>query len=217
MKSFRFWIIGLLILLMTGCSQQSNRAKGVYMLLDTSGTYAVELKKARLIINYLLGSLQPGDTLAVGRIDTGSFSEKDIVAKVTFDARPSVANNQKRAFKNKIDSFVTGVRQSSYTDISGGMLQAIEYLNESGSANKYILIFSDLQEELAKGYVRDVPFELSGFHIIALNVTKLRADNQDPKIYLARVGQWREKTEKGGGTWRVINDLERLDNILAKG
>jgi len=187
------------------------------MLLDTSGTYAVELKKARLIINYLLGTLQPGDTMAVGRIDTGSFSEKDIVAKVTFDARPSVANNQKRAFQNKVSTFVTGVRQSSYTDISGGMYQAIEYLNESGSGNKYILIFSDLQEELAKGYVRDVPLELSGFHIIALNVTKLRADNQDPKKYLARVEQWRGKAEKGGGTWRVINDLERLDNILAKG
>lgn len=217
MKHFRFWLIGFLILL-TGCSQQSNRAKGVYMLLDTSGTYAVELKKARLIINYLLGTLQPGDTMAVGRIDTGSFSEKDIVAKVTFDVRPSVANNQKRAFQNSVNTFVTGVRKSSYTDISGGMLQAIEYLNESGSANKYILIFSDLQEELAKGYVRDVPFELSGFHIIALNVTKLRADNQDPKNYIARVKQWREKTVKeGGGTWRVINDLERLDNILAKG
>ena len=216
MKSFRFWLIGLVILL-TGCSQQSNHAKGVYMLLDTSGTYAIELSKARLIINYLLGTLQPGDTMAVGCIDTGSFSEKDIVAKVTFDARPSVANNQKRAFKNKVSSFVTGVRQSRYTDISGGLLQAIEYLNESGAANKYILVFSDLQEELAQGYVRDVPFELSGFHIIALNVTKLRADNQDPKIYMARVEQWRKKAEKGGGTWRVINDLERLDNILAKG
>lgn len=216
MKSFRFWLIGFLILL-TGCSQQSNHAKGVYMLLDTSGTYAVELNKARLIINYLLGTLQPGDTMAVGCIDTGSFSEKDIVAKVTFDARPSVANNQKRAFKNKVSSFVRGVRQSKYTDISGGLLQAIEYLNESGSANKYILVFSDLQEELAQGYVRDVPFELSGFHVIALNVTKLRADNQDPKIYLARVEKWREKAEKGGGTWRVINDLERLDRLLAKG
>ena len=216
MKSFRFWLIGILILL-TGCSQQSKHTKGVYMLLDTSGTYAVELNKARLIINYLLGTLQPGDTMAVGCIDTGSFSEKDIVAKVTFDARPSVANNQKRAFKNKVSSFVTGVRQSRYTDISGGLLQAIEYLNESESANKYILVFSDLQEELAQGYVRDVPFELSGFHIIALNVTKLRADNQNPKIYLARVEQWRKKAEKGGGTWRVINDLERLDNILAKG
>ena len=216
MKSFRFWLIGLVILL-TGCSQQSNHAKGVYMLLDTSGTYAVELNKARLIINYLLGTLQPGDTMAVGCIDTGSFSEKDIIAKVTFDARPSVANNQKRAFKNKVSSFVRGVRQSKYTDISGGLLQAIEYPNESGSANKYILVFSDLQEELAQGYIRDVPFELSGFHVIALNVTKLRADNQDPKIYLARVEKWRKKAEKGGGTWRVINDLERLDRLLAKG
>ena len=187
------------------------------MLLDTSGTYAVELQKARLIINYLLGTLQPGDTMAVGCIDTGSFSEKDIVAKVTFDVRPSMANTQKRLFQNKVNTFVRGVRQSSFTDISGGMLQAIEYLNECGSANKYILIFSDLQEELAEGYIRDVPLELSGFHIIALNVTKLRADNQDPKNYLTRVEKWREKTQKGGGTWRVINDLERLDNILAKG
>jgi hypothetical protein len=214
MKSFRFWLIGFLILLMTGCSQQSNRAKGVYMLLDTSGTYAVELNKARLIINYLLGTLQPGDTMAVGRIDTGSFSEKDIVAKVTFDVRPSVANQQKRLFQNRVNTFVRGVRQSSYTDISGGLLQAIEYLNESDSGNKYILIFSDLQEELAKGYVRDVPFELNGFNIIALNVTKLRADNQDPKKYLTRVKNWRQKAETAGGTWRVINDLERLDNIL---
>lgn len=214
MKSFRFWLIGFLILLMTGCSQQSNRAKGVYMLLDTSGTYAVELNKARLIINYLLGTLQPGDTMAVGRIDTGSFSEKDIVAKVTFDVRPSVANQQKRLFQNRVNTFVRGVRQSSYTDISGGLLQAIEYLNESDSGNKYILIFSDLQEELAKGYVRDVPFELKGFNIIALNVTKLRADNQDPKKYLTRVKKWRQRAETAGGTWRVINDLERLDNIL---
>ena len=216
MKFFRFWLIGLFIF-PVGCTQQSNHTKGVYMLLDTSGTYAVELNKARSIINYLLGTLQPGDTMAVGRIDTGSFSEKDIVAKVTFDARPSMANNQKRVFQTKVKTFVKGVRQSSYTDISGGMLQAIEYLNESGSGNKYILIFSDLKEELAKGYIRDVPFELSGFHVIALNVTKLRTDNQDPKRYLARVEKWREKTENGGGTWRVINDLERLDNLLIKG
>jgi len=34
--------------------------------------------------------------MAMGRIDTGSFSEKDIVAKVTFDGRPSVANEVDR-------------------------------------------------------------------------------------------------------------------------
>ncbi len=163
----------------------------------------------------MLGTLEPGDTLAVGRIDTGSFSEKDIVAKVTFDSRPSMANNQKRAFQKKVDDFVAGLNRSSYTDISGGILQAIEYLNESGAGKKFILIFSDLQEELAKGHVRDVPFQLKGFEVIALNVTKLRDDIRDPKNYLNRVEEWRKKTEDGNAQWRVINDLERLDSIFA--
>lgn len=208
-----FIIVGFVSFL--GCSKSADRSKAVCMLLDTSGTYSVELDKAQAIINYLLGTLQPGDTLAVGRIDTGSFSEKDIVAKVQFDSRPSVANNQKRSFQKKIDDFVANVNGSNYTDISGGVLQAIEYLNESGAGQKYILIFSDLQEDLARGYVRDVPFQLSNFNVIALNVTKLRNDIRDPKQYLERVKQWRGKVEKGGGRWRVINDLERLDHIFA--
>jgi hypothetical protein len=184
------------------------------MLLDTSGTYAAELKKATAIIRYLLGTLQPGDTLAVGRIDTGSFSEKDIIANVTFDGRPSMANTQKRGFQKKVESFVANLKRSSYTDISGGILQAIEYLNESGAGQKYILIFSDLQEELAEGHVRDVPFQLTDFKVIALNVTKLGDDIRDPKIYMHRVEQWKTKIEQGNGTWRVINDLERLETIF---
>ncbi len=215
-KKLFAWILAVLMIWPAcfACSDSKSHTKGVYLLLDTSGTYKVELKKARALINYLLGTLQPGDTLAVGRIDTGSFSEKDIVAKVTFDDRPSVANNQKRAFMQKIDKFIKSSARSRYTDISGGLLQAIEYLNEVGPGSKYILIFSDLQEELAEGYVRDVPFQLSGFHVVALNVTKLRSDIRDPKNYMRRVEQWRQKTEKGGGTWRVINDLERLDAIF---
>ncbi|MEJ2661249.1 MAG: hypothetical protein P8Z73_11080 [Desulfobacteraceae bacterium] len=203
------------LLLMVGCSQKVDRSKGVYMLLDTSGTYVAELDKAKAIINYLRATLQPGDTLAVGRIDTGSFSEKDIVAKVTFDSRPSMANNQKRAFQKKVNDFIAKVDRSDYTDISGGILQATEYLNEAGTGQKYILIFSDLQEELAKNYVRDVPFQLKGFEVIALNVTKLREDIRDPKNYLQRVKRWRKKAEDGSGRWQVINDLDRLDHIFA--
>jgi len=208
-------VLAALAMAAGGCAQKANHAKGVYMLVDTSGTYTEELNKARAIINYLLGSLAPGDSMAVGRIDTGSFSEKDIIAKVTFDQRPSVANTQKRAFQKKVGDFVKGVKSSSHTDISGGLLQAVEYLNESGSGEKFVLIFSDLKEELAKGHVRDVPFQLDGFSIIALNVTKLRDDIRDPKNYLQRVELWRAKTENGGGEWRVINDLERLDNIFS--
>jgi len=214
----RALILGLvgLIVIIAGCSRNTNRSKGVYMLLDTSGTYAVELKKAQAIINYLLGTLQPGDSLAVGRIDTGSFSEKDIVAKVQFDSRPSVANHQKRNFQKTIDDFVNHVKASSYTDISGGILQAIEWLNEADAGQKYVLIFSDLEEDLAKGHVRDVPFQLDGFTVIALNVTKLWDDIRDPKNYYERRDEWQDKIVQGGGTWKMINDLDRLDDMFGK-
>jgi hypothetical protein len=211
------FILALLIgLAAGGCTDARNRTTGVYLLLDTSGTYALELKKAQSIVNYLLGTLQPKDTLAVACIDTGSFSEKDIVAKMTFDQRPSLANNQKRAFQKTVADFVAKVNGSSYTDISGGILQAIEYLNEVDAGLKYILIFSDLKEELAKGHVRDVPFQLSDVNVIALNVTKLRQDIRDPGNYLDRVEQWRSKIESGKGKWRVVNDLERIDGIFTR-
>lgn len=211
--------IGILLfsLFLTGCPNTSSRSKGVYMLVDTSGTYKNELNKAQAIIHYLLGTLEPGDSLGVARIDTGSFSERDIITKKTFDTRPSVSNTQKRVFKKEIDEFLSRVKGSSYTDITGGILQAVEYLNETESGKKYVLIFSDLKEELGKGYVRDFKIQMSGFKVVALNVTKLRSDNIDPREYLQRLEDWKERIENGGGSWRVVNDLERLETILAPG
>lgn len=213
-KTVVFIIVFAVIL--TGCADTKNRSRGVYVLLGTSGTSALELKKAQTILYYLLGTLQPMDSLAVASIDTESFSEKDIISKVTFYQRPSVANNQKRAFQRKIDQFLSIVKSSRYTDISGGILKTIEYLNEVDPGKKYILIFSDLKEELKKGHVRDVPFQLAGFHIIALNITKLSADIRDPKKYFKRAEQWRTRVEAGNGKWRVVNNLDRLENIFAK-
>ena len=56
--------------------------------------------------------------------------------------------------------------------------------------------------------------ELAGFEVIALNVTKLRSDNIDPREYLARLEMWQGRVEKTGGHWRVINDLDGLDGLL---
>lgn len=209
--------LGLLssLLLVSGCPDTTSHSQGVYMLLDSSGTYKKEIKRAQAIINYLLGTLQPGDSLAVARIDSASFSEKDIISKMTFDRRPSMTNQQKRLFKQKVDEFVAKVKGSAYTDITGGVLQAVEYLNETGAGKKHILIFSDLKEELVKGHVRDFPLQVSECKVVALNVTKLRSDNVDPREYYKRVDQWKERVEAGGGHWRVINDLERLESILA--
>jgi len=203
-----------LLLLLASCAPSTPTNNGVYMLLDTSGTYREELKKAEQIIRYTLSRLDAADSFAVARIDTGSFSEKDIVAKASFDDRPSTINRQKRLFAEQVSTFVNDARSSPYTDITGGMLQAVEYLNEKGTGNKTILIFSDMKEDLQEGYVRDISFELDGFNVIALNVTKLRSDNIDPREYMSRLEQWQSRVEKSGGQWRVINDLDGLEGLL---
>jgi hypothetical protein len=204
-----------LALALAGCSgEAAPTSRGVYLLMDTSGTYTGELTKAQAIINATLARLEPGDSFAVARVDTGSFSEKDLIARVTFDERPSVANQQKRKFRDQIDAFVKSVQPAAYTDITGGVLQAVEYLNEKQPGRKTILVFSDLQEDLQDGYVRDIPLTMDGFEVVALNVTKLRSDNVDPREYMNRLESWQNRVESGGGTWRVINDLDRLERIL---
>jgi hypothetical protein len=202
-------------LLLTSCGGGQPHNQGIYLLMDTSGTYAQQMDKAQHIINVVLSRLQPGDGLTVARVDTASFTEKDIVAMTNFDDRPSVANRQKRDFQEQVAKFVKTVKPSAYTDITGGMLQAIEHLDEVKPGHKTILIFSDLKEDLEKGYVRDIPLHLKGFDVVALNVTKLTSDNIDPREYMDRLKSWQQRVERGGGHWQVINDLENLDGALS--
>jgi hypothetical protein len=203
-------------LFVSACGDSRMHSQGVYMLVDTSGTYAQEMNKAAKIINYLLATLNPGDSLAVAKVETRSFTEKDIIAKVTFDKRPSQATQQKRAFKAKIEAFAKEVKGSAYTDITGGLIQGAEYLNETKAGIKTIVIFSDMQEELGQGTVRDFPIKLDGIRIVALNVTKLHTDNADPRIYLDRLARWEARVRKAGATeWVVVNDLENnMESIL---
>jgi len=215
MNRWRQFTLAALALALAGCSgEAAPHTRGVYLLMDTSGTYTRELDKAQALINALLAKLEPGDSFAVARVDTGSFSERDIVARVTFDERPSMTNQQKRKFREQIDSFVRGVSAAAYTDITGGILQAAEYLNEKNPGRKTVLIFSDLKEDLKDGYVRDIPLTVDGFEVIAINVTKLGSDNIDPREYMNRLEDWQHRVQSGGGTWRVINDLDRLEHIL---
>lgn len=217
MKSFKyfFMLLCLLPLIFIACADNRSHSNGVYLLIDTSGTYAEQITKARKIINYLLANLNAGDSLAVARVSSKSFSEKDIIAKVTFDRRPSQANLEKRAFNQKMEDFSKDIKGSTYTDITGGLIQAAEYLNEANPGNKTIIIFSDLQEELGKGTIRDFPIKLTGVRVMAVNVIKLSTDNTDPRRYLDRLAWWEKRVRDAGATdWLVINDLEHLDKVL---
>lgn len=214
--AIRVFGTALLALAVGACTDRASHARAVYLLVDTSGTYARELDKAQQVINFLLGTLAPGDSLAVARVKSRSFTEKDILAKATFARDPLQANGQKRAFKEQIGRLAEQTRGgSAYTDITGGVLQAAEFLNETGAGRKTILIFSDMQEELDGKTIRNVPMNLTGIRVVALNVTKLNTDNIDPKRYYGRLEWWEKRVrEAGAAEWRVINDLERLERVL---
>ena len=214
----REFLVAVPALALAACADQKSHAQAVYMLVDTSGTYAEEIGKAQQIINFLLGALNSGDSLAVARVRSRSFSEKDIIAKATFDNRPTQANAQKRAFRDQVDNFTRIQRGSAYTDITGGLIQGAEFLNEGAAGNKTIIIFSDMQEELDKVTQRDFPISLKGIRVVAVNVVKLKTDNVDPRKYMGRLEAWQKRVESAGAReWRVINNLDRLDAILARG
>ena len=206
------------LLFVVACGPQANHNQAVYVLIDTSGTYTKEMNKAQAVVNYLLGTINPGDTLAVGRVKSRSFSEKEIVAKVTLGKDPLAANTQKRTFSDQFAAFSRAEQQSKgsrYTDITGGLIQAAEYLNETQAGRKTIIIFSDMQEELDYKTVRDIPIKLDGIRVVALNVTKLGTDNVDPRRYIDRLEWWEKRTRTAGAAdWKVVNDMEHLDRIF---
>ncbi|MDH5648708.1 MAG: VWA domain-containing protein [Gammaproteobacteria bacterium] len=217
MKSMGKIALAIIIALaIQGCTSKKNHSRGVYMLVDTSGTYATQMTRAGKVVNYLLGTLNPGDTFAVARVKSRSFTEKDIIAKATFDATPSRMNAQKKEFRDRFQQFAKNLKKgSAHTDITGGVIQGAEFLTEAGAGTKMILIFSDMQEELDDKTVRDFPISLDGIQFIALNVTKLKTDNMDPRRYLGRLANWEKRVMNAGASgWRVVNDMEQLDRIF---
>ena len=108
------------------------------------------------------------------------------------------------------------MKPSSHTDITGGILQAIEHLDEvkPGPEDDPDLLRSQggSRERLCPGHS---PAISRDFDVVALNVTKLTSDNIDPREYMDRLKSWRQRVERGGGHWRVINDLDNLDGALS--
>ena len=77
---YRAVAVGL-VLLLAACGQANvPHNTGLYLLVDTSGTYNRQVTKAEQIILVALSRLQPSDSFAVARIDTASFTEKNIIA-----------------------------------------------------------------------------------------------------------------------------------------
>lgn len=71
-----------------------------------------------------------------------------------------------------------------------------------------------MKEDLPEGYNRDLAITFDNTKVLAVNVTKLRSDNVDPQEYLDRLAQWEQRVETGGGDRGMINDLDRMSQLL---
>ena len=201
-------------ILTAGCMEAGHRSAGVYVLLDAAENHPQESNVAREVIPLLLQILMPADTLAAASIATANFSEKDIIARVTFDQRPSMANSQKRAFLARFDRFVQTAANSRNADISGGMIQAIDFLNRSDPESKTILILADLRKIPTGGTTRDMPFQLAGFNVVVLQTSKSQPDSRAVKTVQRRWEQFRKQVESGNGSYQVIEQPQQLEDIL---
>ncbi|TDT41718.1 hypothetical protein DES49_1820 [Halospina denitrificans] len=202
----------LLSLLLFGCAEPTNHSRAAFVLMDISDSYAAERDQARRLTNYLLSQLDTGDSLAVGFIDNSSFTERNIVAQVTFDERPSVASQQKRVFQRRVTGFMENFQTPSYhSDITGGVLLARDYLEQVDAGEKHLFLLSDLHEDVPPRLERDMKLNLSDVQVVAINVKRQRSDNENPQEYEQRLASWEKRVEENGGRWAMVNNMERLE------
>jgi hypothetical protein len=216
-KIIKISIAATSLMLSVGCSDSKLYETAMCALIDVSGTYAHEKANVvRTIKAGLLPGLEPGDSLFFITIDSNSYNEEDLRAKVTLDYIPSKANEQTLAFAGTLDEFAKGDLRSGHTDISGAMMLCSDYLKNTGSGNRSIIIFSDMREELAPGLKREFrPNEFEGTDIAALNVIKLNKDTTDPEIYRQRMSDWDKRVMAAGAkSWTLILDATKIPEYI---
>ncbi len=214
MRARALWLLAVLAL--TGCAA-GPRGRAVYVLVDTSGSYVQAVPRAARIIRYLLGTLQPGDTIAVGRITSLSFTTKDRLVAVTLSRQPTRADAEKRMIAARVAAFVKAMhasRGTRYTDISGALLEAGRFLASIPAAHKDVIIVSDMRQDLPPGAVRRFALPLKGVDVFAVNVIKSHGEDVNPLRYLARMKRWQARVAGGGGRWILVHELGRLPALL---
>lgn len=192
---------------LAACTEEAPPSAGVYMLVDLSGAAADERTAALSTARSVLARLRSGDAFALARVDTSEFSENEVVAAAHFKDRPSVINRQKRAALSALSALEGEVpAPHPDTDVGGALETAAAYLSRKNIETRTVLLISDLDEA-----PRPIP-ALQGVQVIAINVTRFRAEGVNPRAYIEQLEAWRGAVEAAGGAFRVVNDQNRIDD-----
>ena len=184
--------------LLSSCSDNKQYETAICALADISGTYAKEKKNMVQIIKAgIIPRLVPGDSLFLITIDSSSYDEENLKAKLTLDYRPSKANQQRIEFANVLDKFARKKTSAQFTDISGAMMLCSGHLKSTMAGTQIMFIFSDMKEELKPGIKRSFNNdEFENINLAAMNVIKLNEDNVDPQVYRSRMKKWKKRVLK---------------------
>lgn len=217
-KIIKYFLVAVSVSSMIAACTDSKEYETSYCtLVDISGTYSAEKKGVVNIVKAgILPKMIPGDSLFFVKIDSNSYSEENLVTKLTLDYRPTKANNQKLILSKKLDKFGKGKAKSRMTDISGAMMLCSDYLKATRSGTQVIFIFSDMREELPAGVVRKfADDEFAGIDIAAMNVIKLKKDSANPEVYRKRMRKWDQLfTSSGANSWTTLLDATKIEEFI---
>ncbi len=217
-KIIKYFLVAVSVSSMIAACTDSKEYETSYCtLVDISGTYSAEKKGVVNIVKAgILPKMIPGDSLFFVKIDSNSYSEENLVTKLTLDYRPTQANNQKLILSKKLDKFGKGKAKSRMTDISGAMMLCSDYLKATRSGTQVIFIFSDMREELPAGVVRKfADDEFAGIDIAAMNVIKLKKDSANPEVYRKRMRKWDHLfTSSGANSWTTLLDATKIEEFI---
>lgn len=204
---------------LAACTDSKQYETSYCSLIDISGTYASE--KASVVNTVKAGivpQMIPGDSLFFVKIDSNSYSEENLVTRLTLDYRPTRANSQKLAVAQKLDEFGRGKARSNLTDISGALMLCSDYLKATGSGKQVMFVFSDMNEELPQGVVRKfAEGEFEGIDIVAMNIIKLTKDSANPEVYRKRLEQWQKRAiASGARSWKTLIDGSKIPEYIVQ-
>lgn len=199
---------------LAGCGLVTSTSRSVFILFDASGTYAKAVPDAARSANYMIAQLQPGDFIGVSQISSCSFSDKEIVAQESLPETPSRAETAKRVLFQKLNTYAQGVKSTKYTDIRGALSQAAFELKQRPEAERYIVVFSDMVEDMGKTCdTSKSTLDLKGITVIASNVVK--TDSAHPDKYFALLKNWEKTVTDAGGKWQMATSADQLPTLVA--
>jgi hypothetical protein len=190
------------------CEERSATASSVYALLDVSGSYFRELDKVVRALRVMMGFMRAHDSFALAEIGACSFTDEAVILRFTAPDRPSERQRLIVAHARKLSDYGAKAKATNFTDIRGALTQAVQQIAARPAAQRAIVLFTDLEEDLPPNCRRDMPLPaaLQGMTVIATNVIRLPEDNRDPARYGRRIEGWRKLVEAAGARWQVVPD-----------